>query len=267
MTTEYRVIGLMSGTSMDGLDIAFCRVELKAGKWDFSILNAETIPYSDRWLHDLNSARELDENELSALDDKYGIYLAERTLEFININAIERIDFIASHGHTIHHQPEDGITVQIGNGKALTEIVKIPVVNDFRTEDVNLGGQGAPLVPIGDELLFKEYDACLNLGGFANISFSRNEVRHAFDICPANIVMNHITRKIGQAYDHDGELARSGKAELNLLSVLNAIPFYAKSYPKSLGVEWVEKEFYPIISKSSKPEGLLRTLVKSFDIT
>jgi anhydro-N-acetylmuramic acid kinase len=258
---EYRVIGLMSGTSMDGLDIAFCRFKLIDGKWSFSILNAETIPYSKNWLLDLNTARKLSDSELKVLDERYGVYLGEKTLEFIENNKLSDINFISSHGHTVHHKPEDGITVQIGNGQVFSDIVQMPVIYDFRTKDVNLGGQGAPLVPIGDELLFKENDACLNLGGFANISFNRNDIRHAFDICPVNIVMNYVTRKIGLAYDHDGEIAKSGVLDFNLLNVLNAIPFYEMPYPKSLGIEWVEKDFYPLINEVLKPEDLLRTIV------
>ena len=261
MTMEYRVIGLMSGTSIDGLDIAFCRFKLIDGKWEFTIINAETISYSDKWLLDLNTARDLVDNNLRILDIKYGVYLAESTLSFIKKYKLTGIDFVASHGHTVHHKPDEGITVQIGDGKSFSEKLSIPVINDFRTQDVNLGGQGAPLVPIGDELLFGENDACLNLGGFANISFSRNNVRHAFDICPANLVMNYVTRKIGLAYDRDGELAQSGSIDLGLLNLFNTIPYYEKKYPKSLGIEWVEKEFYPLIEKTLRLENLLRTMV------
>ena len=265
MKGEYYVIGLMSGTSMDGLDIAFCRFMLKNGNWGYSILNSETIKYSKDWLEKLNSARSLSNTELEVLDSLYGKYLGEQVLSFTKRHQILDYDFISSHGHTIHHRPEEGVTIQIGSGMMISETTSKKVVNDFRTQDVTLGGQGAPLVPIGDRLLFSEYQACLNLGGFANISFDLNK-RVAFDICPANIVLNYVTRKMGLEYDQGGEIARLGHVDPKLLGLLNTLPFYKKEVPKSLGIEWVERNVYPLLSDEYSNEDLLATLAEHISI-
>jgi anhydro-N-acetylmuramic acid kinase len=189
-------------------------------------------------------------------------HMAKEVQGFIKRNQITGIDFVASHGHTIHHQPDKGITVQIGGGGKMADALKIPVVNDFRTQDVALGGQGAPLVPIGDELLFNEFEACLNLGGFANVSFGRNEKRVAFDIGPANIVLNHICQYLNLAYDEDGRIAKTGEVDTDLLSVLNNLPYYELPIPKSLGIEWVENEVMPLMDARTDYENLLRTFVE-----
>ena len=251
----------MSGTSMDGLDIALCSFNYRTG-WQFKIMNAETIPYPKQWLHDLNTARELGKNELKKLSLAYGSYLSNCVNGFIKKNQLSNIDFIASHGHTIHHQPHKGITVQIGDGNVLTKETKLPVVYDFRIQDVELGGQGAPLVPIGDELLFANYEACLNLGGFSNISFQYKKKRIAFDISPANIVLNYLTRKVGKTYDEDGKLSAKGKVIHALLQKLNALDFYKNPVPKSLGIEWVEEFIYPLLLDSYSVEDMLFTLTQ-----
>jgi anhydro-N-acetylmuramic acid kinase len=175
---------------------------------------------------------------------------------------LSEIDFVASHGHTIHHQPDKGVTVQIGDGGIMAKVLNIPVVNDFRTADVKLGGQGAPLVPIGDNLLFGEYEACLNLGGFANISFIKDGKRQAFDIGPANIVLNHISKMLGFHYDTNGDLAKTGSVLPDLLKSLNEIPYYSYPLPKSLGVEWVEEYVYSKFKAEFSEIDLLRTLVE-----
>jgi anhydro-N-acetylmuramic acid kinase len=145
------------------------------------------------------------------------------------------------------HQPQKGITLQIGSGEEIAKITKQKVVCDFRTQDVELGGQGAPLVPIGDALLFPEYDFCLNLGGFSNVSFRQEEKSVAFDICPVNIVLNFYANKIGLEYDTSGKIASEGKINEQLLEKLNALDFYKIAPPKSLGLEWVQKEILPLI--------------------
>lgn len=262
MTDEYYVIGLMSGTSMDGLDLAYVHFQYKHNQWNFEIISAETFGYNKSWLHDLNTARSLNEPELNKLDQKYGEYLGQTVQKFCAKHCIEKVDFVASHGHTIHHKPMEGITVQIGDGKVISNRIQIPVVYDFRTQDVQLGGQGAPLVPIGDELLFSEFDACLNLGGFSNISFHHQGKRVAFDIAPANIVLNQYVKKLGYTFDRDGEIARSGSLNLELLKQLNQLSFYSAPIPKSLGIEWVESCVYPLISLEENVDTVLRTLVE-----
>ncbi|MFT6801181.1 MAG: anhydro-N-acetylmuramic acid kinase [Salibacteraceae bacterium] len=259
MAVKYNVIGLMSGTSMDGLDLVYCQLSEINGKWTYHLLAGETYTYSSDWLAKLNSARNLSSDQLDFLDLEYGALLAEQVTKFLAIPKVQSVDFIASHGHTVHHLPEKGITVQIGSGKVLSKKTGIKVVNDFRTQDVQLGGQGAPLVPVGDQLLFSDYDACLNLGGFSNISFNRNGHRIAFDIGPANIVLNHVSKLIGVDYDAGGEIAKSGNIDLLLLEKLNELAYYQSPIPKSLGVEWVEKHVYPLL-KGNNSAILLRTL-------
>ena len=220
----YKIIGLMSGTSLDGVDLVYVKFE-KDNYNDFEILHAITIPYTLEWKQLLQNAIHFPEKKLNDLDLVYGKYLGEIINNFIFNFKIKKIDFIASHGHTILHQPENGITLQIGNGQVISDKTKQKIVCDFRTQDIGFGGQGAPLVPIGDELLFRNYDACLNLGGFANVSFKVEKTRVAFDICPVNIVLNYYVNKLGFDYDDKGEIAATGEINNDLLEELNAFIF------------------------------------------
>lgn len=238
----------MSGTSLDGLDICFSKFTKENGKWSFEILKAETIPYPETLEEQLRNSIHLLSQDLLALNSDYGFYLGKTVNNFINKHNLSDIDLIASHGHTVFHQPERKFTLQIGDGRAIKAETGIPVVYDFRSQDVLLGGNGAPLVPIGDELLFSEYDACLNLGGFSNISFKINDKRIAFDITPVNIVLNNLAKHLNQNYDKNGELARKGNINGELLKKLNSLDFYAKPYPKSLGVEWCNDNIFPLFS-------------------
>ncbi len=201
--------------------------------------------------------------EIDDLNIIYGKYLGEVVNEFIKKHQIIEIDFVASHGHTIFHKPNEGYTFQIGDGQAISNTTGLKVICDFRTQDVDLGGQGAPLVPIGDQLLFSNYDYCLNLGGFANISFQKNNERIAFDICPVNIVLNHYANLLGFDYDAGGKIASNGNVDEKLLNELNAISFYKAPLPKSLGFEFVKTTIFPIIDSfcNLKTETILRTFV------
>lgn len=245
---KWFVIGLMSGTSLDGLDLAYVKIELNKG-YHFEILETEALNYSDIWKNRLKEAFDISGEKLSLLDADYGKFLGEEVLNFIEKKEIEKIDFIASHGHTIFHNPADGYTLQIGNGVQLAAKINKKVICDFRTQDVALGGQGAPLVPIGDQLLFSEYDFCLNLGGFANISYENDFSRIAYDICPLNIVLNHYTRLEGLDFDDKGKLAANGNVNKDLLKELNSLDFYKEMEPKSLGYEFVIETVLPIIDK------------------
>ena len=254
-------IGLMSGTSLDGLDICYVRFDLP--DYQFEILKAETISYPSEWEEKLKNAIHLSAEEITKLDFDYGIYLGQITKEFIQNHQIQSLDFIASHGHTVFHNPTKNYTLQIGKGQGIFVKTGIKTIFDFRSQDVLMGGQGAPLVPIGDRFLFKEFDACLNLGGFSNISFERNSTRIAFDICPVNIVLNKLTEQIGKPYDKNGEIAGSGKIDLNLLEELNQLDHYKKTHPKSLGIEWCNEKIYPIIEKYPlKTENIISTFTE-----
>jgi len=257
----------MSGTSLDGVDIIYVSFDAEN---NFEIIHSDTIPYSDDWKHKLQNAFNQSETEINKLDFEYGKFLGEFINNFIAKNDITNIDFIASHGHTVFHKPEEGYTLQIGDGKLISEITNQKVVCDFRTQDVALGGQGAPLVPIGDQLLFSEYEYCLNLGGFVNISFDDDSIRKAFDICPVNIVTNHYTNLIGMEYDDGGKIASEGTINSKLLSELNELPFYKDTNPKSLGYEFVVSTIFPMIDKYNlELTDILRTFVEhvSFQIS
>ena len=256
------VIGLMSGTSLDGVDLVYVVFDKNAYK-SFEILCSETIPYTKSWKEKLAKAIHKSKEELLKLDLEYGELLAEKVNKFIRENNILNIDFIASHGHTILHQPEKGITLQIGNGAIIAKNTHNKVVCDFRTQDVKYGGQGAPLVPIGDKFLFGQYDACLNLGGFANVSFKEKNKRVAFDICPVNIVLNYYVNKLGFEYDDKGLIAASGNINTELLEEFNALDFYKTMPPKSLGLEWVQSTIFPIINKKDiQIKDVLKTFIE-----
>lgn len=242
-----RAIGLMSGTSLDGLDIALCEFERKDESWKSTIVKAETHPYNDEWKHKLLEAHTINGYDLTKLDIEYGHLLGSIVKKFCNSHK-NKIDFVSSHGHTVFHNPKDGVTLQIGNGAAIAASSGISTISNFRILDVMLQGQGAPLVPIGDMMLFGEYDYCLNLGGFANISYNWYKKRIAFDICPVNIVKNKLSGELGLEFDKNGIEASKGIVQQNLLKALNKIDYYQLNAPKSLGREWVENSFFPVLN-------------------
>lgn len=255
-------IGLMSGTSLDGIDLVYVKFDANNYK-DFEIIYAETLSYTDVWKNTLQKAIHFSSDELTTLNSKYGKLLGKVISDFIDKFQIQKIDFIASHGHTILHQPANGITLQIGDGQTIAAITKQKVVCDFRTQDVKLGGQGAPLVPIGDELLFSDFDYCLNLGGFSNISFKKEDKRIAFDICPVNIVLNFYANKLGFNFDESGKIASEGKINEVLLERLNSLEFYQQKPPKSLGLEWVQEHIFTLIDDlETDISSILRTFVE-----
>ncbi|WP_405381695.1 anhydro-N-acetylmuramic acid kinase [Maribacter sp. LLG6340-A2] len=257
----YKVIGLMSGTSLDGLDLAYCHIWEKNGSWEFTIKATKTISYTNEMLLQLKDAISLSAEKLIELHNTYGTWLGEQTIQFINEGNLE-VDYIASHGHTTHHRPEMGLTFQIGSGQHLANACGKKVIADFRTNDMALGGQGAPLVPIGDRLFFNEYDFCLNLGGISNISFEVKDKRIAYDIGLANMILNHITRKVNLEYDQDGNLARSGKVNQKMLEQLNSLTYYLLPHPKSIGYEWFLEEVVPIVDEiDDTMENLLHTSI------
>ncbi|HNS18407.1 MAG TPA: anhydro-N-acetylmuramic acid kinase [Bacteroidales bacterium] len=256
---HYTAIGMMSGTSLDGVDVALCRFIENDGQWSFEILDALTYSYPEEWVNPLKGAHEFDALSLSLLHTSYGHYLGSLVKDFINRTQAEPV-LIASHGHTIFHQPEKKMTLQIGSGAALAAETGIPVVCDFRTTDVAKGGQGAPLVPAGDQLLFGSYFYCLNLGGFANISFRKDGRRMAGDIVAVNFVLNALASKLGYPYDPGGTLARSGNLNEQLLDALNRLGFYDLAFPKSLGREWVSMNISPLVDHCDLPiADLMRT--------
>ncbi len=253
----------MSGTSLDGLDIVHVQFNLQEENTSLHIKSNKTVPYNSELTDGLNRISALNLSEILQLDKKIGLFFAKEINSFVSDNQINKkdIEAIASHGQTILHQPENGFTYQIGCGSTLAYHTGIPVINDFRSLDVISGGQGAPLVPIGDFDLFGDQaEAYLNIGGFCNISFKRKEIITAFDICPGNLPLNYFAQKLNKAFDQNGELAESGNRNAALLDQLNSLPYYNLEYPKSLGTEWINSEFYPICTNKSSPEDNLHTI-------
>lgn len=250
---KYNIIGVMSGTSLDGVDLAHINFTNIKGKWQYTILECETIGYSQDWLRNLKSAVDFSSEKLVQLNEDYSALLGNIIKTFIDKHHIKNLDAVCSHGHTILHQPQNGFTLQIGNLPEIATIVRQIIVCDFRVQDVQLGGQGAPLVPIGDRILFSDYDYCLNLGGFSNISFEQNGNRIAFDISPVNTVLNFYANQLGFDYDDKGTIARSGDTDIGLLEELDNLYYYQKPYPKSLGFEFVKNIVLPLMESNDIP--------------
>ena len=236
----------MSGTSLDGLDICCVEFGMELEKWHYRIVAAEAVEYPQKVRDKIASAQNMSAQEYALFHSEYGLLLGQMAKRFMNKYEVVP-DYIASHGHTIFHQPAIGFTAQIGSGAGIAAESGIDTICDFRATDVALGGQGAPLVPIGDKNLFADYSYCLNIGGFSNISYNSGDKRVAYDISPVNYVLNHYTRLVGLDYDKDGEIARSGEVNGELLADLNGLDFYRLKGPKSLGREWVEDKVVPLI--------------------
>jgi len=260
--STYHIIGLMSGTSLDGLDICYARYSYTT-KWSFEIINATTVPYNHAWVNILKNLIYKSRSEIDLVDIEYTKLLSNLILDFIDLHQITNLDAISSHGHTVIHKPKEGLTFQIGNLKLLSELTNHTCVCDFRQQDVSLGGQGAPLVPVGDDLLFSDYKFCINLGGFCNISFTKSNDLLAFDICPLNIGLNYYSKKLGFDFDESGSLSSSGEIIQPLLKRLNSLSYYNLFGPKSLGLEWVQKNIFIDTSKYDyNSQDILRTLVE-----
>jgi len=259
---EYKVIGVMSGTSLDGIDLVYVKFHFD-DTWHFEIIYSETIPYDSQWVENLRGLVSQSVEGLKEMDNIYTNFLSLRINAFINKYEIKNIDAVCSHGHTALHRPENGLTYQIGNMPHLALLLEQTVVCDFRVQDVEYGGQGAPLVPIGDKLLFSEYDFCLNLGGFANLSTEVDDNRIAYDVCPVNIVLNKYVKQLGFDYDDKGKIASTGTINDALLNKLNNLEFYSAGYPKSLGLEWVDKNIFPILDAFKlEIHDVLRTFIE-----
>lgn len=268
--SKYEIIGLMSGTSLDGLDIAHVSFKNTSEEgFVHHVLNTYQCALPADLREDILNVSELSPQNIFVLDKRLGQFYADTVNTFIEQKKIDknRIDAVASHGQTIFHQPHNGFTVQIGCGTTLAYQTGLPVINDFRTKDVIAGGQGAPLVPIGDFELFKDSaEAFLNIGGFSNISCKENGIVKAFDVCPGNLPLNKLVHVKGHSFDKDGEIARSGDINFFLLDLLNSLDYYQQEGPKSLGTEWLEEYFYPLLKFDKEIENNLRTVVEHIAI-
>lgn len=241
----------MSGTSLDGLDVALCQFNGRDDHiFNYTVLKAETILYAEDFRKKLTDLMKAQAWQLAEEHFQFGYFLGDQVRKFLSRYDLTA-DFVSSHGHTIFHRPERGFTFQLGHGACISARSGLPVVFDFRSQDIALGGQGAPLVPLGDKLLYSSYSWCLNLGGIANISFDERDRRVAFDVCPVNMVLNHLSLEKEQPFDRDGGMAMKGKTDEELLVCLERLDFYSKAAPKSLGKEWVEKSIFPLLDQAA----------------
>ncbi len=249
-------IGVMTGTSLDAVDLILCRFR----GFEFEILNFQSIRIEDDLQQKLGAAHALSVKAYMHLQNEFSEFLA-KSLNGFHKSTGELATFAGIHGQTILHEPQNALTEQMINGGLIATKTGLHIVCDFRRGDVALGGQGAPLVPIGDRDLFGDYEACVNLGGFANVSYTKGTVRIAFDVCPVNYVLNHLSKILGKEFDDGGRIARDGKLDKELIEKLNRLVFYTQKHPKSLGREWVETEFFPLLNMS-QPQDMLRTVTE-----
>lgn len=247
------LLGLMSGTSLDGLDVAHVSFDFSESEnIEFQLINCKTYPLPTGIFKQLSCVFDLSAVDVFKLDQELAVFYAASIEAFLEEFELKReqITAIASHGQTIFHQPTNGFTTQIGCGTTLNYLTKIPVIDQFRQLDVSAGGQGAPLVPLGDQLLFsKKADGFLNLGGFANISKMENGKSLAYDICPANLPMNRWVQEIGLSYDPDGSHARQGQVSPEVIEKALELEFFKKRAPKSLGTEWLDSVYLPLFEQ------------------
>ncbi len=244
----YRVIGLMSGSSLDGLDIVFTELEESGGKWSYEIKAADCYAYNKQWTEKLQSATKQNAFDYLLLHAEYGRYIGHKVNEFIETNNLyHRVQLVSSHGHTTFHAPQKGMTAQLGDGAAIAAVTGLNTVSDLRALDVALGGQGAPIVPMGEKLLWDDVDYFLNLGGIANLSCNKKNAFIAFDICPANRVLNMLAQQTGKAFDEDGTIAKTGTINTILLDALNSLSYYALTFPKSLDNSFGTETVFPLI--------------------
>lgn len=255
---SWRVLGMMSGSSLDGLDLCLATFAETETGWTYTLESSETVVYPVFLQQQLATAHQLSGLGLMQLDAALGQFFSAAAAGFLRGKLAPVL--VSTHGHTIFHRPEGGFTTQIGGAPQMAARLKLPVAYDFRSADVGLGGQGAPLVPVGDALLFSEYAACLNLGGIANISFQYQKKRIAYDLACCNMVLNTASEQLGHAYDAGGELARVGQINYELLEQLSSIPFYKLAAPRSLGREHFEAALKPLLfSGQYQPQDILAT--------
>lgn len=256
----YHALGLMSGSSLDGLDILYAQFHEQGGHWSYTLEKAACYPYAAEWEQRLRSARTLSAADYCQLHIDYGHFLGQQVNRFIEENQLQyKVGLVGSHGHTVFHSPQTGLTTQLGEGAALAAVTKLPVVTDLRTMDLAFGGQGAPLVPMGERALLSEYSLLLNLGGIANVTSSGDKYV-AYDICPANRVLNLLANQLGHAFDEGGKLAAKGKVIASLRTALEAHPYYKQPFPKSLANEMGTDEHFALLMNSGQPvEDLIAT--------
>jgi anhydro-N-acetylmuramic acid kinase len=258
----YHVIGTMSGSSMDGLDIAYCILEEIGGKWSYQIPHATCVAFDTEWKEKLTRLTTMPAKELLLAHTAFGHWMGQALVEFMNVHQLHhKIHLIASHGHTVFHEPAQGMTFQLGDGAAVAAQTSLPVVSDLRNLDIALGGQGAPIVPIGEKLLWPSYSSFLNLGGISNITLQSEGKHIAFDVCAANRMLNALAQIAGQDFDINGDMARQGQVLTPLLDRLNTLDYYQRSYPKSLANEFGTEVVFPMVQQA---EGSINDKLRTY---
>ncbi len=257
----YHVIGTMSGSSLDGLDIAYVEIWDVAGQWEYTIHQAATATYTQEWVEKLRNFEHLSAREYAQLDSDLGYYMGELILDFIQKNDLtHKIHFVCSHGHTSFHEPQQGYTAQIGSGANIASIVNKPTIDNLRQMDVAYGGQGAPIVPLAEKLLFSDYTLFLNIGGITNLSVHKPDGSiTAYDITAANRVLNLLTNKMGLDYDDQGQISTRGTVQQAELDQLNAQDYFSAPYPKSLANQYGTDVLFPIVDAISEVPDALAT--------
>ena len=256
-----KILGIMSGSSLDGIDLALCEFEyLEDGRVSWKILKATTIAYSEKWIARLRSLPDSSAREITLADYELGYLFGKVSKGFLKG---EKIDFIASHGHTVFHEPWNKMTLQIANGSAIASAAGISTIYDFRSMDIGFGGQGAPIVAILDRDIFGEYDALVNLGGISNISYTIDNRTVAYDISPCNQLLNYLANKRGIEYDKDGIIASKGKIDKQLFEKLMSFEYFSMHFPKSLDNNFIKKNFIPVLDEDkSSIEDKMATIVE-----
>jgi anhydro-N-acetylmuramic acid kinase len=247
---RFEVIGVMSGSSLDGLDLAWVELVHDAGDWSFNIREALTVPYDRHFQQRLKDAMHGSALELARLHRDLGRLIGTACRDLVGSTPVH---LIASHGHTLFHRPDEGLTAQLGCGAHIAAVSGITTVCDFRTTDVALGGQGAPLVPLGERLLFPEHRAFLNIGGICNIALHAAERVVGYDVCIGNQALNELAGEAGMPYDANGAMACTGRVDAALVAALNALPFHQQPTPRSLGRDWYSTAVQPLIGDRRIP--------------
>ena len=250
----------MSGSSLDGLDLAVCTFSYELSEdglftvTDWHIDAALTDPYPPAWRARLETAPHLPGHELWRLHADFGRWIGHRAEVFLRSHSGPPPTLVGSHGHTVFHDPSQRYTCQIGDGAAIAEQLGLPVVTELRSSDIAAGGQGAPLAPVADKYLFPDHAAFLNLGGIANLSVRTATGKYtAGDISGCCQILDRLARLEGQAFDDNGELARRGRFRADLAEAIGTLPYHAAPYPKSLGNDWVVDQLWPVLKSSAYP--------------
>ena len=258
----YRAIGVMSGTALGGLDIVFAELQEAAGSWKYTIGAADRYPYSSDWKEKIRKATSLSSVDYLSLHTAYGHYIGKEVRRFIAEHALDyQVQLVVSHGHASFHLPEQRLTAQLGAGSAIAAETGINVVSDLRAMDMALGGNGAPIVPMGEKLLFGEYQCFLNIGSIVNIACHTPEEVISFDICPANKVLNMLAAQAGETYDPGGKMAATGEVKQPLLQILNELEYYSMPYPKYLSIDFATDVIFPLL-KGHNTNDAMRTYVE-----